>query len=83
METVEEEEAAEEDEGPPALMDDDDDHEDEEGGDSATAMAQALTEYRTALDDHLSRFTALVESLLPRHGHFYETRGPTFGADRQ
>jgi hypothetical protein len=31
----------------------------------------------------LTNFVALVESLLPRHGHFYETRGPTFGADRQ
>ncbi len=82
METVEEEEAAEEDEGPPALMDDDNDRGDEESSDP-TSMAQAFTEYRTALDDHLSRFTALVESLLPRHGHFYETRGPTFGADRQ
>jgi hypothetical protein len=83
VETVEGEEAMEDDEGPPALMDDDGDHEDGEGDDSAAAMAQALTEYRTALDDHLLRFTALVESLLPRHGHFHETRGPTFGADRQ
>jgi hypothetical protein len=65
-----------EDEEPPPLMDDDEEEWYEDDDDD-------LTRHTTTLDDQVARFLALVESLLPRHGHFYETRGPTLGADRQ
>jgi hypothetical protein len=64
------------DEAPPPLSDDEAEDWDEEDEDRATGM-------RATVDDQLGTFVAMVGSLLPRHGHFYERRGPTFGADRQ
>jgi hypothetical protein len=74
---IEVQEAEDEEEEAPVLVDDDEEEwEDDDDNDNATA-------HMTRIDDQWKSFVALVESLLPRHGPFCDTRGPTMGADRQ
>ena len=63
-----------EDEESPALVEEDEDDWDED-------MLDDTTLHGIAVDYKMKTFVSLVESLVPRHGHFHETRGPTLGAD--